>query len=64
MTSAGKCSITETAHAGADIRGASGQIAQALMERIIEVRLDCVIDPVGHIPARIQVETAVHDLNT
>ena len=51
-------------HAGADIGRTGGQISPTFMERIHQMRFDKVIDTADLFPCGLQVQPAVHDLNT
>src|SRR5204862_716385 len=50
------------AHAGTDVGGASGQVAQLLAERIIDAILQHVVNAVDVLPSFVQSEAAAHDL--
>ena len=51
------------AHSRANIRRTSGQIPQPLVEGIRHLAFDQIVDLVDLFPCRLQVESAVHDLD-
>ena len=50
-------------HAGADVGGAGGQVAPALVEGVGHMLLDQVVDVVDLFPGRLQVQPALHHLD-
>ena len=50
-------------HPRTDIRGAGGQKAESIVERIGHTLLDQVINVIDSFPSGLQVQTAVDDLN-
>ena len=49
--------------AGADVRGAGGEIAEPFVECVGDLLLDEVVEPRDVLPGGGQVEPALHDLD-